>query len=360
MPVTRNLKLSVNLPPPIVGYWLILCCILVLLMVIIGGLTRLTESGLSIVDWRPLTGIFPPTSHAEWQILFEAYRFSPEFNKLNFWMTLEDFKSIFWLEYFHRLWGRIIGIVFFIPFLWFLCRRMIPKTLAWQLLGLFGLGGLQGVLGWYMVQSGLIDQPTVSQYRLAAHLILATLIYVWLFWLALTCLKTRPIRNCSEIIRGFSFLVIVGTFITMVWGALVAGLDAGLAFNTFPLMNGKWIPQDLFTMSPWWINFFENTATVQFFHRKLGVALVLLIIIFCVFAIKTPLPNSTRILIFCLTFFSIGQMALGITTLLMKVAYIPAIFHQAGALAIITLAVLIRYDLGVTKYTGKDWITKGP
>ena len=351
MPVRRNLKISGNLPAPIVGYWLLLCSILVLFMVVIGGVTRLTESGLSIVDWRPLTGVLPPITSAEWQNLFMAYRFSPEFNKLNFWMTLEDFKSIYWLEYFHRLWGRIIGIVFFIPFLWFFCRRMIPKSLVWQLLALLGLGGTQGFLGWYMVQSGLIDQPTVSQYRLAAHLILATVIYVWLFWLALTCLKTRPLRNGSHIIRGLSILVIFGTFITMVWGALTAGLDAGLAFNTFPFMNGKWVPQDLFIMSPWGINFFENTATVQFIHRKLGVELVLGILIFCGFAIKSPLPISTRILIFCLTIISIGQMALGVTTLLTEVAFAPAIFHQAGALVVITLAVLIRYELGAEKTT---------
>ena len=258
-----------------------LCCVMVAAMVVLGGATRLTESGLSIVDWRPISGIFPPLNSAEWQSLFDAYRQSPEFKRTNFWMSLDDFKTIYWLEYLHRLWGRVIGLVFLIPFLWFVVRGQVSQGFALRLGAVFLLGGLQGLMGWYMVKSGLVDQPAVSQYRLAAHLVLAFIIYGCLLWLALGCLQPAT-GNAAGLARGaikfrrHAIGLVAGALLTVTAGAFVAGLDAGLAYNTFPKMDGRWIPEGVMRLDPWWINFFENTALVQFTHRALGIGLLVL------------------------------------------------------------------------------------
>lgn len=329
-----------------VGIWLALCSAMVAMMILLGGATRLTDSGLSIVDWRPLTGFLPPLNDAEWAALFEAYKDSPEYRKENFWMTVDDFRSIYWLEYLHRLWGRVIGIFFFIPYLWFLIRGRLGDGLWWRLFGVFLLGGAQGVLGWYMVKSGLVDRTDVSQYRLAAHLALAVIIYGFLIAYTLRCL--RPHDPARRKPMGFhAKLIVCWTLLTIIAGAFVAGIDAGLAYNTFPLMDGRLVPEGLLQLEPVWLNFFENTATVQFTHRVLGMTLVLLIILFWLRSrfgkILSPAAYRTIDMLCAL---ALLQMALGVSALLTSVPLVLGLLHQAGAVALFTFAVWTVYELG--------------
>lgn len=340
--------LPVYSPPVAVGRWLLVCGGMVAVMVALGGATRLTESGLSIVDWRPVTGILPPLGEADWQALFEAYKQSPEFKKANFWMSLADFKTIYWLEYLHRLWGRLIGLVFVVPFFWFAARRQLSAAFSLRLIGVFILGGLQGLMGWYMVKSGLVDRPAVSQYRLAAHLVLAFVIYGWLLWLALRCLRPAgALRPKSEIrFRHHAVAVCALALITVTAGAFVAGLDAGLAYNTFPLMDGRWIPEGAMQLEPWWINFFENTATVQFTHRALGIGLLAVTLWLWLRVRAHRRVTKSRRLIELMAAVVAAQAALGVATLLSEVPISLGVLHQAGALAVFTLAIWVVYELG--------------
>ncbi|NKB19144.1 MAG: heme A synthase [Alphaproteobacteria bacterium] len=315
-------------------------------MILLGGATRLTESGLSIVNWRPVTGILPPLNDAEWQALFAAYKNSPEFAKVNFWMTVTDFKSIYWLEYLHRLWGRLIGVVFLLPYLWFVMRRIIPAALTWRLGGLFILGGVQGLVGWYMVKSGLVNEPAVSQYRLAAHLGLAFIIFGLLFWYAAACLTQRPTRSGTRWIRTGSTIILWAAAVTIIWGAFVAGLDAGLAYNTFPLMGGRLVPEGILNSSPWWINFFENTATVQFTHRVLAIGTVALVLAYWASARHSVVNVFAQKAIMLLGVLAVCQLGLGIVTLLTEVILALGMLHQLGALAVITSAIWLRFTLG--------------
>ena len=314
-------------------------------MILLGGATRLTESGLSIVDWKPFTGLLPPTNQNDWNALFSAYRTSPEFLKINFWMNVEDFKSIYWLEYLHRLWGRLIGVVFLLPFIYFLIRRKIGINLSWKLGGIFLLICLQGLLGWYMVKSGLIDEPYVSQYRLAAHLGLAFIIFGLLFWYSLKCLGQKRHRFKERWLLVSAFTILSCIFITIIWGAFVAGLDAGLTYNTFPFMDGNIVPKDLLNLSPWWINFFENTAAVQFTHRYTAVGTVIFTILFFIFSLRTSINTATSRSIKILVILAVGQMALGVGTLLFEVAMPLGLFHQFGALALFTSSIWVLYHL---------------
>jgi len=339
---------TVTATAPLMGPWLVLCCIMVAAMVVLGGATRLTESGLSIVDWRPVAGILPPFGDAEWQALFDAYRQSPEFARANFWMSVGDFKTIYWLEYLHRLWGRLIGLVFLIPFLWFVIRGQVNRGLGLRLGAVFVLGGLQGLMGWYMVKSGLVDQPAVSQYRLAAHLILAFLIYGWLLWLALRCFRPVPGGRARTAIkfRFHTVAVVVGALLTVTAGAFVAGLDAGLAYNTFPKMDGRWIPEGVMRLDPWWINFFENTALVQFTHRTLGISLLVLTLWLWLRVRAAGAVTRARRLVELLAAVVTAQAALGVATLLSAVPVALGVAHQAGALASFTVAIWVVYELG--------------
>ena len=344
----QHTRAGITAPAPLVGHWLVLCCVMVAAMVVLGGATRLTESGLSIVDWRPISGIFPPLNSADWQALFDAYRQSPEFKRANFWMSLDDFKTIYWLEYLHRLWGRLIGLVFLIPFLWFLFRGHLGRGLALRLAGVFILGGLQGLMGWYMVKSGLVDQPAVSQYRLAAHLVLAFVIYGCLLWLALGCLRP-PTDNPAPgpvKFRGHAIVLVAGALLTVTAGAFVAGLDAGLAYNTFPKMNGRWIPEGVMHLQPWWINFFENTAMVQLSHRTLGIGLLVLTLWLWLRVRRAKKVTRARRLVELLTAIVAAQAALGVATLLSAVPIALGMAHQAGALASFTVAIWAVYELG--------------
>jgi len=319
---------------------------MVALMIVLGGATRLTESGLSIVSWQPVTGILPPLNDLEWAALFAAYMQTPEFTKINFWMTVSDFKSIYWLEYLHRLWGRFIGIMFLLPYIYFLFRRVLPRALIWRFGGLFLLGSIQGLVGWYMVQSGLINEPTVSQYRLAGHLSLAFVIFGLLFWYSISSLTSRPLKCGSGWVKAGSVTILYCVAITSVWGAFVAGLDAGRAYNTFPLMDGQLVPRDLLLSSPWWINFFENTAAVQFTHRILAVGTVILIFLFWILTYLTSLTKAARRAIDILALTALCQLILGIFTLLSGVPLTLGIFHQIGALGLITAALWVLYQIG--------------
>ena len=332
-----------------IAAWLIACCLLVFAMVVLGGVTRLTHSGLSIVEWQPIVGALPPFTAANWEELFAKYQQTPEYRKVNPGMGLEGFKGIFWLEYFHRLLGRLIGVAFFVPLVYFLCRRALARPLAVKLGGVFLLGAVQGVLGWYMVQSGLVDDPRVSQYRLSAHLVLAFAIYAAMLWIALGLLypavaRTTSAAGISRVRRlawGVTFLVAA----MVVTGGLVAGIRAGLAYNTIPLMNGHWVPPEIFAIEPWYLNFFNNMAMVQFDHRLGAWLLAVAVPWLWVEAGRADLPPRARLLTHLLLAALAAQIALGIATLLLAVPVALAAAHQAGALAVFTAALALNHSL---------------
>jgi len=329
-----------------IAIWLLVCCATIFGMIVLGGVTRLTGSGLSMVEWAPIMGILPPLNHAEWQETFQLYQQFPEYQLKNFNMSLDDFKSIFWFEYGHRLLGRSIGIIFLLPFLFFLLKRKIEKSLTPQLVTMFVLGGLQGLMGWYMVKSGLVNDPHVSQYRLTAHLGLAIVIYSYMLWVALGLLypKTDSVNENASI-SGLSLFITTIIIITALSGGFVAGTRAGFAFNTFPLMNGELIPTGLFEQSPLWRNFFENIVTVQFDHRVLATRLFIVIPVFWFKAGKLELSPLARIGSHLLLAALLLQITLGISTLLLVVPVALAAAHQAGAIVLLTAALFVSQQL---------------
>ena len=333
-----------------VAIWLLVSAAMVYAIVVLGGVTRLTESGLSMVDWHPVMGVLPPLDDAEWQAAFERYKQSPEYRIVNLDMTVAEFRGIFWMEYIHRLWGRLIGVVFLVPFLYFAVRGRIGRAMVPRLGGLFVLGGLQGLMGWYMVKSGLVNDPAVSQYRLTAHLGLAFVIYAALLWVALGLL--RPRRGTPAGARGGAGRgraaaggLLAFIFLVAMTGGFVAGLDAGLAYNTFPLMDGAIVPPGAFDLAPLYVNFFENTATVQFVHRVLAIALFLTILAFWWRVGRTAPSGRARLAAHLLLAFAVVQVALGISTLLLFVPVALAAAHQAGALAVFTAALVLNHEL---------------
>jgi len=330
-----------------IGFWLLGVCSMIFIMVILGGVTRLTESGLSMVEWKPVAGFLPPMSEEAWQRAFKMYKNSPEFIRVNFWMTLADFKTIYWMEFSHRVWGRAIGIAFLLPFIYFVARRRVDGRLMPKLVIAFILGGGQGVLGWYMVKSGLIDRPDVSQYRLAAHLGLAIIIYLYLLWLALGQFSPRGRYSVSTAITALRLhaAIIMGwAFLTAMWGAFVAGLDAGHIYNSFPLMGESFVPDNMFLLDPWAVNFFENAATVQFTHRVLAITFLLIVIAFWMQAMRAPAFSRIRSASILLAVATICQAGLGIATLLSEVQIEIAATHQAGALLVLTFAIWAFFE----------------
>ena len=317
-----------------VAMWLLICCALLLAMIIVGGVTRLTHSGLSITEWQPIVGTVPPLSAADWNDAFAKYRATPEYAQVNRGMSLEVFKGIFWWEYFHRLLGRAIGVVFLAPLAWFAARGRIPAGYAPRLLIIFVLGGAQGALGWYMVQSGLVDDPRVSQLRLTAHLGLAFLIFGALLWTALSLLRQRadgsalPTTSLSRFAAGLVALV----FLMVLSGGLVAGIRAGFAYNTFPLMNGRLVPPEIMLVDPWYQNFYNNMATVQFDHRIIALLLAVSIAAYWWRARRPDVvgAQAQRAATLLLVMLVI-QLALGVATLLLVVPLPLAAAHQAGA-----------------------------
>ena len=309
----------------IVAGWLFLCAALAFMVVLVGGVTRLTRSGLSIVEWQPLIGVLPPLSQADWEALFANYRDTPEFRLVNFDMTLEGFKRIFWWEYIHRLLARAIGLVFFLPYLYFLARRKLDGPLAWKLGGIFVLGALQGAMGWYMVKSGLVDDPKVSPVRLTMHLGLALAIFSLELWLALQLLSPRG--KLERLAAALPFIV----FAMALSGGMVAGLRAGHAYNTFPLMNGHLVPPEAMLLEPWWRNFLYNMATVQLVHR--AFFWILCVLIFVVWwRHRHAAPANALLAAFAM------QAALGIATLLNGVPIALGAAHQGGAVLVLAAA----------------------
>ena len=325
----------------IIRLWLYAVAALIFAMVLVGGATRLTESGLSIVEWKPVTGALPPLSEAAWAAEFDKYKTIPQFQHLNSGMTLGEFKTIFWWEWTHRLMGRLIGAAFLLPFLWFLMRGWIAPGLRWRLWTIFGLGALQGAVGWWMVASGLADRVEVSQYRLATHLILACVIFVACVW---TASRVTP-RAEVELLRrtrAFSLILLGLVFVQIYLGALVAGLRAGLIYNTWPLIDGRLIPDaaNLWFEHPWWRNLFENTLTVQFTHRMGAYLLWVLAVLWVVHVVRHVGDRGARLFAYKIAGAVTIQAALGVTTLVHQVPIGLALAHQAMAIVVLTLVTV--------------------
>lgn len=339
---------SINTNNKHIAIWLLVCCATIFAMIILGGVTRLTGSGLSMVQWEPIMGVLPPLNQSEWEETFRLYQQYPEYKLKNFAMSLGEFKSIFWFEYGHRLLGRSIGIIFLLPFLFFLVKGRIDRSLTPKLITMFVLGGLQGLMGWYMVKSGLVDEPHVSQYRLTAHLALAVIIYTYMLWVALDLLYpniNENIKSSNRKLAQLSLIITAIIFITVLSGGFVAGTRAGFAFNTFPLMDGRLIPVGLFELSPAWRNFFENIVTVQFDHRLLATLLFLAIPTFWWIAGKSQQESHITTGLHLLLAALALQLTLGITTLLLVVPVTLAAAHQAGAIILLTASIFVSHQL---------------
>lgn len=330
---------------PLIACWLLACCALVFCMVVVGGVTRLSGSGLSMVEWNPIMGVLPPLTDAQWQETFDAYRQSPEYHHVNRGMDLAAFQGIFWMEYIHRLLGRAIGVAFIVPFLFLLVRRRIPARLTPRLLAMFALGAAQGLLGWYMVRSGLVDVPHVSQYRLVAHLLLAVAIYAYMLWTALDLLRPGSAPPGAGSARAWGGAALLGVVVMIASGGFVAGTRAGFVFNTFPTMGGEWLPPGLLSLEPAWRNFFDNVVTVQLVHRVLALAMVVLVVIAWRKARGVPgAPFAHRAGALVLAALAL-QVGLGIATLLMRVPLSLAAAHQAGAMVLLTALLALNHGL---------------
>jgi heme a synthase len=315
-----------------VRWWLVAVAALIAIMVLVGGATRLTESGLSIVEWKPVTGALPPLNEEQWTRAFEAYKTIPQYRELNADMDLGQFKTIFWWEWSHRLLGRVIGVAYLLPFLWFLWRGAFGADLRRRLWLIFGLGALQGAVGWWMVASGLSERIEVSQYRLATHLVLALLIFAGI---------VRPPLAVSSRLKLAGMVLVGLTFVQLYLGALVAGLRAGKIYNTWPDIDGGLIPSSarLFFDTPWWRNLFENTLTVQFEHRMVAYTLFVLAVLHVLDAIRSKAGKTVINGALWLAAVITLQATLGILTLLKQAPMDLALTHQAVAIVVLTLAV---------------------
>ncbi|MGB0682453.1 MAG: COX15/CtaA family protein [Magnetovibrionaceae bacterium] len=326
--------------------WLFCVVGMIVAMVIIGGLTRLTESGLSMVEWRPFTGWFPPMSEAEWSRIFEEYRQYPEYLKLNAGMSLAQFKEIFWLEYIHRVWGRLIGLAFALPFLVFLAKGWVGPRLAPKFVFMFILGGAQGVLGWWMVKSGMVDHPEVSQYRLTAHLGLALIVMSYVLWVGLSLWRGLGAEGIAP--RRSAFGIIVLVLVTALAGGFVAGLDAGYGWNTWPLMDGRVVPFDLIYLEGGLAaNLFEDPATAQFNHRILALLTVAGVIGFWGYWHKRLPAGTAQVQLGLMPWAALFQAALGVATLLSVVLLPLAALHQAGAVALLVISLVAGHRVSM-------------
>lgn len=324
-----------------VRVWLYILCLMVLAMVILGGATRLTDSGLSITEWQPIMGILPPLGEADWQDLFAKYRQTPEYARVNSGMSLDQFRTIFWWEWSHRFFGRLIGFALVLPWLAFTLMGRLSVILHKRLFIMLLLGGLQGAIGWFMVRSGLVDRVDVSHYRLALHLMAAALILGYILWVALDLAATDPGASVLPVERHDALLagaIALLLFVQIGLGALVAGMHAGLSHNTWPLMDGAFFPDGLWLLSPWWLNLFENVLTVQFDHRLLAYAIGALVLLhgFVLLRKSAGAVKASGILLLVLVF---AQIALGVVTLLLVVPFGLALAHQG--LAFVTFAAAI-------------------
>jgi cytochrome c oxidase assembly protein subunit 15 len=319
---------------------LLFCAAMVYLMIVVGGITRLTQSGLSMVEWAPIMGIIPPLNEMQWLEVFEKYRTSPEYLKVNAGMSLQAFKQIFYWEYGHRVLGRVIGMIYLFPLLYFVARGMVPRAWSGRLVFLFVLGGLQGLMGWYMVKSGLVDIPRVSHYRLAAHFGLAVIIFSLMFWYAMDFLRgERRMLSVSNKYLEATGMVVGLVFLMMLSGAFVAGTKAGFIMNTFPTMNGQWLPDGLLAMTPLGRNLFDNAITVQFTHRLIAVLLICAIANCFIIASRQRFKTNVGVLVLLL----IVQVSLGISALVYRVPVALGAAHQAGAVALLSAALYVAH-----------------
>jgi len=333
-----------------IAYWLLFVCVAIFIMLVIGGATRLTHSGLSMMTWDPLMGWIPPLTDAAWLESFKHYQKIPEFHQLNPDMNLEGYKGIFMLEYIHRVWGRLIGIFFLLPFLYFLIAGKLHKSLRPQLITMFALGGLQGLLGWYMVSSGF-DNPHVSQYRLTAHLMAAFLIYTYIFWVALGLLFPRNEASLFEVgvLRRLMVALVALMAVTIAAGGFVAGLKAGFAYNTFPLMDGHFIPEGYGMIEPFYLNFFENIAAVQFDHRLLAESVLIFVIGLWFYARRFELVGRAKLGFNLMLGMVAIQFTLGVATLVMVVPVPLGVAHQGGAMLLFSTALFTLHALRAPK-----------
>ena len=337
--------------------WLYVIAALVIMTVVLGGTTRLTGSGLSITEWKPVTGIVPPLLEADWQAEFEKYKSIPQYQQINPGMSLREFKFIYWWEWSHRALGRLIGVAFLLPLVWFFARGRIDRNLAWKLGGIFALGGLQGAIGWWMVVSGLSERTDVSQYRLAVHLTLACVILAAIVAVAMSLVPRDREKAAPARIHYAAGAILVLVFVQVFLGALVAKTNAGLTFNTWPLIDGNLIPPpaSLFAMSPWWKNFFENVLTVQFDHRMAAYALFALAA-FHAFDARGS-ARSQAFVASVLFVLVTAQAVLGVLTLLQMAPLGLALAHQLGAILVLVAATVHwqRINSAQRGVIGKSW-----
>lgn len=344
--------------------WLFAGCILIYAMVVIGGITRLTHSGLSMVEWNMIVGSKPPMSDADWQIPFEKYKLSPEYQQINYHFTLEEFKSIYWWEYIHRFLGRMIGLVFLLPFIYFWVRKKLNPDLFKKLIVILILGGFQGVLGWYMVKSGLSREPRVSHYRLAAHLISAFTVFGVTLWVALSLKfkvessKLEEEKKGSEVgsrktevagLKKLSLALFCVVVLQIIYGAFVAGLKAGYLCPTWPKMCDEWIHDSVFALQPWWRNFIEGQAGVQFVHRYIAYAVVIIVGLIFYKARKIELTSLQKRIVNALAIIVSCQFLLGILTLLYSVPVLLGVLHQTGAFFLFGTSLLMMHSLKTKK-----------
>ena len=324
-----------------IAYWLFFCAAMIFGMILLGGVTRLTNSGLSMVDWKPLMGVVPPMSEADWQHMFYKYQQFPEYQKINMGMSLEEFKSIFMYEYLHRVLGRLIGVIFTVPFLFFLVTKRIKAGLTPKLVLMLLGGGFQGLLGWYMVKSGLVDKPDVSQYRLTAHLGAAVLIYSFILWTAFGLVSTKTKQPIA--LGRFAYTLSGLIFLMILSGGLVAGTKAGFAYPTWPLMGDSFIPAGLYSLAPAWLSAFEDITTIQFNHRIFAYVIVALVLTFAAKTLKADIQGPARTGVFLLIGLLLLQVTLGISTLIFYVPVPVAAAHQVGAVALLSASLFVSH-----------------
>ena len=327
--------------------WLGMVCILIMVTVTVGGITRLTGSGLSMVDWKPIMGAIPPVSETDWKQTFDAYKAYPEYKILNRDMSLSEFKVIFFWEYIHRLAGRLIGILFIVPYLWFIANRRVRGRLGWKLGLAFVLGGMQGLLGWYMVRSGMVNFPYISHYRLAAHLSLALALLAYLVWIILDLIprSTEPGRKVGILFPLLAGIFSCGLVVQIEYGALMAGLKAGFMFNTFPTILGFWIPPGLLTVETVVENFFQNPMMVHFIHRWLGGGLVILAGLVWLFGRRRTLDPRARWFLRVVPLITGAQFMLGVVTLVLVVPLAMAAMHQVVAALLVVVTAGLLHDV---------------
>lgn len=336
----------------LIGYWLLLGVFMIMIQVLLGGITRLTGSGLSITQWDVVMGSIPPMNKAEWQLAFDQYKEFPQYKLMNSDMTMEGFKSIFWWEFFHRLWARLMGFVFLIPFIYFLLSKMIDRPLGKKLIIIFILGALQGLLGWIMVQSGLIDKPWVNPINLSAHLILALLLYCYLLWVAMQVLQPQFENGVILSYRKYSAVLLSLLFLQLFYGGLMAGNKAALYFPTFPKIGSSYVPEGLLSLKPVALNFIENIGMIQLIHRSLGFLLAVAIFYFFLKAYREPATSLLKKLLIALPLLVSLQVLLGILTLIHSLGKIPVtygVLHQMVALLLLTALVVVQFQLSNKK-----------